>query len=95
MTVILWMMTEIIMLTTVDVYVDAWYINHMIKDVKINIHVLFMMFMICYMLWIGCSVNFVYQSRTYMGVLRDHHSFDDYVVRQDHQFDIDITTYMI
>ena len=34
------------MLMTVDVDVYAWYINHMIKDVKINIHVLFMMFMI-------------------------------------------------
>ena len=31
-------MTEIIMLMTVDVDVNAWYINHMIKNVKSNTH---------------------------------------------------------
>ena len=34
------LMTGSMLLMTVDVDVDAWYINHMIKDVKINIHVM-------------------------------------------------------
>ena len=35
------LMTGSMLLTTVDVYVDARYINHMIKDVKINTHAMF------------------------------------------------------
>ena len=40
----LMMMTDVMLMTSrlllmiVDVDVDAWYINHMIKDVKINTH---------------------------------------------------------
>ena len=40
MTTDVMLMTDSMLLTTVDVYVDAWYVNHMIKDVKINTHVM-------------------------------------------------------